>query len=198
MKITTPFRFRRTYQKEFCRWLNEKRSCFVLQPIATKKTVNYVSLRLKGIRPELTFKIAKESIVAEIIINKQESWQVFSIDIDTIEKTETGFLCRSFDMPKPEHFPDLTTMRQRLIFEPFLEWCNEVLMNKKWIRLAQSHCVKQGTLEATIDEPISSAFIELYHIDRALPATPLKHPDVIRVFHLPLFENSLTSWCTDE
>ena len=130
-------RIRPGYQRDFVEWFRENQERFSLPIRLVKRTKISVEISIPGLSPLITFRLSRNSL--RVLVHKNgEYFDILAyFDIGT-KRQMKGFICR-FCLPEYQVvYPNLSSLRQAEIYEPFLEWVNKRLATARWIKLYRS------------------------------------------------------------
>ena len=111
----------------FLRWLVASRSDFSTPPYVTRRTAEYLDMRFRGLRPNITARLNEWGIT--IWVEWQGIiWDLIPADFDCVARRYgQGYGC---NLCRPEA-REIFATRERLwikhVFESFQKWCNETL-----------------------------------------------------------------------
>jgi hypothetical protein len=121
-------KLQRSYQREFMTWLAANRARFIKPPIV-KVTVRYIQISFPGLNPVVKLKLTKNNLEIWIVLSYGRDWLG---DFSTHPQWDKdSYIC--LDCIEPHRSANTRTLRERDIYEPFLDFCNSELFDSSLI-----------------------------------------------------------------
>lgn len=121
----------------FLNWLKNNRSQFLIEPRVTKKYKKTMSGYFAGVTNAIKFFVYRGSH-----IDVDVSWQGQGLEEDCLamflfweKRWKGGYFSEWLDPKLNNYYATREELWLTECFEPFLYWCNEYLVNQRWVAI---------------------------------------------------------------
>ena len=152
----------------FFKWLDVNYSRFAVPINATKRSKRRVDIVFTGINPVISARVSEwgEYISLEVIASKQNFLDFLEdFDCGAIKK-DGGYICPICEAEKQRRFPDLKSLLEDHLFEPFLKWVNGELAAAQWIGIWEQEGCCDARLIKTLPDSRDAEYKLLRHDKR--------------------------------